>query len=311
MTKAADSSSNGAPALTARSRIYPAVAGAITALAFSSVFIKKLETLAVPVVVVAFYRVALAALLLAPFTLGLKRKEVAGLRRREYALLLAAGFCQAVHFGAWIESLKYIPIAASVVLVDSHPILVAIASYFILGEALGLRSLAGAILGIIGTAVICKDGFGGARNDLQGDGLALLGALAMAGYLLAGRKLRSRVSLLGYATPVYLACSLFLLIWVGATGSRLWPYGKLEWVYFAALALVPTILGHTVLNWALRHVPATSISISFLGEPVVAAALGFIFVSQRPSIPTVLGGTLVLAGIYLTLTGSRKDQVKA
>ena len=137
------------------------MAGAVTALAFSSVFVKKLEGLDVPAVVVAFYRVALAALLLAPFTLWLKRKELIAMRRSEYALLLAAGLCLAVHFGAWIASLEYIPIAASVVLVDSHPILVAVASYFVLGEALAPRSIAGAILGMIGTVVICKDGFWG------------------------------------------------------------------------------------------------------------------------------------------------------
>jgi drug/metabolite transporter (DMT)-like permease len=281
------------------------MAGAVTALAFSSVFVKKLEGLDVPAVVVAFYRVALAALLLAPFTLWLKRKELIAMRRSEYALLLAAGLCLAVHFGAWIASLEYIPIAASVVLVDSHPILVAIASYFVLGEVLAPRSLAGAILGMVGTVVICKDGFLGMRSDLLGDGLALLGAFAMVGYLLAGRKVRNHVSLLGYATPVYLACSLFLLMWAGVSGSRVWPYGRVEWILFAALAIVPTILGHTVLNWAIRHVPATGISISFLGEPVVAAALAFFFFGQRPSTATLIGSTLVLAGIYLTLTRRR------
>jgi drug/metabolite transporter (DMT)-like permease len=281
------------------------MAGAVTALAFSSVFVKKLEGLDVPAVVVAFYRVALAALLLAPFTLWLKRKELIAMRRSEYALLLAAGLCLAVHFGAWIASLEYIPIAASVVLVDSHPILVAIASYFVLGEVLAPRSLAGAILGMVGTVVICRDGFLGMRSDLLGDGLALLGAFAMVGYLLAGRKVRNHVSLLGYATPVYLACSLFLLMWAGVSGSRVWPYGRVEWILFAALAIVPTILGHTVLNWAIRHVPATGISISFLGEPVVAAALAFFFFGQRPSTATLIGSTLVLAGIYLTLTRRR------
>lgn len=305
MTEAAEFTTNGTPANTRRSRVYPAMAGAVTALAFSSVFVKKLEGLDVPAVVVAFYRVALAALLLAPFTLWLKRKELIAMRRSEYALLLAAGLCLAVHFGAWIASLEYIPITASVVLVDSHPILVAIASYFVLGEVLAPRSLAGAILGMVGTVVICKDGFLGMRSDLLGDGLALLGAFAMVGYLLAGRKVRNHVSLLGYATPVYLACSLFLLMWAGVSGSRVWPYGRLEWILFAALAIVPTILGHTVLNWAIRHVPATGISISFLGEPVVAAALAFFFLGQRPSKATLIGSTLVLAGIYLTLTRRR------
>ena len=305
MTKTADSGPIEARTIPGRSRIYPAIAGAVTAIAFSAIFVKKLETLAVPAVVVAFYRVALATLLLLPFTLGLKRRELARLRRGEYLLLSAAGLCLAVHFGAWITSLEYIPVAASVVLVDSHPILVAVASYFVLGEALTTRSLAGAVLGMAGTLIICKDGFWGLRTALLGDGLAMLGAFSMAGYLLLGRRIRNQVSLLAYATPVYGICAIALLIWAGGTGAHIWPYGKVEWVFFAALAIVPTTLGHTVLNWALRHVPATGISISFLGEPIAAAVLAFLFLSQLPSMTTVIGSALVLAGIYLTLSRRR------
>jgi drug/metabolite transporter (DMT)-like permease len=278
------------------------MAGAVIAMAFSSIFVTKLEALGAPAVVIAFYRVALATVLLTPAALFLKGRELIGLSRGDIASLGVAGFCLAVHFGAWIASLEYIPIATSLVLVDSHPILVAIASHFILGEPTSRRTLAGAAVGVIGTAVICKDGLWGVRVAAAGDGLALLGALALVGYLLVGRRIRSRVSLLAYATPVYAACSLFLLVWAGAAGLPLWNYGKIEWIYFTALALIPTIMGHTVLNWALRHLPATGISISFLGEPVVAAALAFLFLSQRPPIATVIGGGLVLAGIYLTLS---------
>src|SRR5260370_6255862 len=163
------------------------MAGAVVAIAFSSVFVTKLEALRVPPVVVAFYRVALATLLLTPLALSLRRRELRGLWRSELALLGVAGLCLAVHFGAWIASLEYIPIATSVVLVNSHPILVAIGSYFLLGEAPARRGIAGAIVGMIGTAVICKDGLWGVRLALLGDGLALLGALAIVGYLLAAR----------------------------------------------------------------------------------------------------------------------------
>src|ERR1700737_3169393 len=108
-----------------------------------------------------------------------------------------------------------------------------------------------------GTVFLCRDGIEGAHFAALGDGLALLGAFAMVGYLLVGRRIRARVSLLAYAVPLYSVCALFLLVWAAATRCRVWPYGKTEWIYFAALTVIPTILGHTVLNWAIRHVPAT------------------------------------------------------
>ena len=135
---------------------------------------------------------------------------------------------------------------------------------------------------------------------LKGDGLALLGAFAVVGYFIVGRKARSRISLLGYVTPLYGVCSLFLLIWVLMAGDRLAPYSAGVWAYLAALAIVPTIIGHTVFNWALKHVRPTAISLAFLGEPVLASVLALIFFAQRPPFATFVGGALVLAGVYLT-----------
>jgi len=108
-----------------------AIGFAVFALASSSIFIAKLER--VPALVIAFYRMALATGFLMPAAVALKRKELSSFGRRDFALLLLGGFCLAVHFGAWITSLKYIPISTSVVLVNSHPLFVVIASYFFLG----------------------------------------------------------------------------------------------------------------------------------------------------------------------------------
>ena len=306
-----------------RGKAEPGIAGvmtamgfAVVALAFSSIFITKLEQLEVPPLVIAFYRMTFATALLMPVALVVKRREIAALARRDLSLLVLGGFCLAVHFGAWITSLKYIPIATSVVLVNSHPLFVVIASYFFLGEKPRTRSLLGTLTGLAGMAVISHDALSGnettAGNALMGDGLALLGALSVVGYFIIGRKARARISLLGYVTPLYAVCSVFLLIWIlgtrdAASPIPLYPYRPSVWAYFAALAVVPTILGHTVFNWALKHVRPSAISLAFLGEPVVASALAFIFFSQRPPLATFIGGALVLAGVYLTTSSRQPD----
>jgi drug/metabolite transporter (DMT)-like permease len=290
------------PEETGTAGVMAAMGFAVLALAFSSIFISKLEQTAVPALVIAFYRMALATALLMPIALALKRREIAALARKDLTLLLMGGFFLAVHFGAWITSLKYIPISTSVVLVNSHPLFVAIASYLFLGETPQRRSLAGTAVGLAGMIVIAHDALGDVQLALKGDGLALLGALAVVGYFIIGRKARTRISLLGYVTPLYAVCSLFLLIWVLTTGDSLWPYSGTQWIYFTALAVVPTILGHTVFNWAIKHVRPSAISLAFLGEPVAASVLAFIFFSQRPPLATFLGGALVLTGVYLSLS---------
>jgi drug/metabolite transporter (DMT)-like permease len=285
------------------SAVFAAMFFAVFALASSSIFIAKLEQ--VPAIVIAFYRMAIATALLMPVAIALKRRELAAFTRRDMALLVLGGVCLAIHFGAWFTSLKYIPIATSVVLVNSHPLLVVIASAVFLGEKPRARSVAGTLVGLAGMLVISRDALATTQqsessNALLGDALAVIGALAVVGYFIVGRKARARMSLLGYATPLYAVCSVFLLLWALITRSRLAPYNIGEWAYFVLLAVVPTILGHTVFNWALRHVRPSTISLAFLGEPVVAGLLAFVIFGQRPPLATFIGGALILAGIYLT-----------
>lgn len=270
--------------------------------------ITELERDGVPPLVVAFYRMAITSALLTPAAMIFRRTEIRSLLKQGLGLLVLSGFCLAVHFGAWIASLKYIPISTSVVLVSSHPFLVVAASYFILHEKPTRISLVGIAIGFLGTAAICWAGIRDAGLVLSGDSLALLGAVALVGYVIIGRKIRARVSLLAYVAPLYCICSIFLLAGVVVAGDRLYPYGGSHWTYFALLAVVPTILGHTVLNWALRYVPASVVSVAFLGEPVVASMLAFLFFGQVPAISTVVGGILVLVGIYLSTFSSRPNR---
>lgn len=292
---------------TSTAGVMAAMGFAVLALAFSSIFITKLERTEVPPLVIAFYRMALATVLLMPAAVAFRRREITALARKDLVMLLLGGLFLAVHFGAWITSLKYIPISTSVVLVNSHPLFVVIASYLFLGEKPRRRSIAGTAVGLAGMIVITHNALGDIRLALKGNGLALLGALAVVGYFIVGRKARTRISLLGYVTPLYAVCSLLLLLGVLAAGEPLYPYNATQWAYFAALAVVPTILGHTVFNWAIKHVRPSGISLAFLGEPVAASGLAFIFFAQRPPLATFIGGALVLAGVYLSMSSQQSS----
>ena len=271
---------------------------AVIALAFASIFIVELQRAEVPPAVIAFYRMAIAAALLLPAAVAFKWREIAAMARGNFVILLVGGGCLALHFAAWITSLKYIPIATSVVLVNSHPLFIVVAAY-LLGERPNTQSLIGAAIGFIGMIVISQGALVDFQVAVKGDALALLGAIAVVGYFIVGRKARARMSLLGYVAPLYAVCAVFLLLWAVAEGDSLAPFPRTVWVNFAALALVPTIIGHTVFNWAIKHVKPTAISLAFLGEPVAASILALAFFGQRPPLATFLGGALVLAGVYL------------
>ena len=283
-----------------RTLVFAALGLGILGVSFSSIFTVQLARDNVAPLAIAFYRMALATVLLAPPTLVVKRSEILSLTRKEWLYLINGGLFLAVHFGSWITSLNYIPIATSAVLVNSHPLFVVLAAWLFLGEKPTRLSIIGTIAGLLGMLIIGREGLT-ADFALFGDTLAVIGALAVVGYFIIGRKVRERLSLLGYVTPLYAACSFFLLIWALATQTTLFPFSVTNWIYFAALAIVPTILGHTVFNWAIKHVRPSTISVTFLGEPVIASILAFFFFRQQPSLATLFGGVFILCGVYLTI----------
>lgn len=274
-----------------------AIAGSIVAISTSAILIRLSDA---PPLVIAFYRLLYATLLLAPFALWKARHELLQLSRRDWLGLGAVGAVLALHFASWITSLSLTSVAASVVLVTLHPVFVAFVSKRVFGEGVGTLGWIGVVLALLGGVVIVSGDLSVGQTAL-GDGLALVGALAAAIYFLAGRGYRKRLSLLAYVTPVYASCALVLGILMFTLPS---PYGGSpmhlplrDHLLFLAMALGPMILGHTVLNWALKYVTAPVIATTIVGEPVGSTLLALLILQEAPPATALAGGLLVLAGI--------------
>jgi len=139
---------------------------------------------------------------------------------------------------------------------------------------------------------------------LLGNVLALVGALTVAVYVLIGRSSRTGgVGVLPYSVVVYSAAAATLLPAALVFDVPLWGFSGETWFWLAAITLGPQLMGHTVFNWALRYVEASVISGIVLAEPVVSALLAWLVLSERPGLLTVLGGGVVLAGLYFLLKG--------
>ncbi|MFC7324696.1 DMT family transporter [Halorubrum rutilum] len=288
-------------------RVPPAAALALAVVAVSAgaILVRLSEA---PSSVAAFYRVLFTTLPLLPVALWRYRAEFARVRHRDLAFAALSGVALALHFAAWFESLEWTSVAASVTLVQAQPVFVALGAWLLLRERVTRRMAVGiavAVAGMVGMSL--GDFLGGVLvgpRPLYGNGLALVGAVTAAGYVLAGRSLRQRVSLVPYVVVVYGVCTVSLLAVVLLQGHPLAGYPSREWALFAGLALGPGLLGHTVLNWTLAHVESSVASVSLLGEPVGATLLAFVFLAEVPTPVTLVGGGVVLAGIALTSTGT-------
>lgn len=225
----------------------------------------------------------------------------------------------ALHFWCWNASLTFTSVAASVSLVNLQPAFVALVSVVWLGERPNSRQWWGIIIAILGALVVgladvpggpggivrslSSDGGSSAGRALFGDLLAVMGALMATGYYLVGRRVRQQLDLWPYVGLVYSTAFLMLLVLSIATGEALVPQPPRELAIFAGLALGPTLLGHTGLNWALAYLPAYIVNLTVLGEPIGATLLAAVIpgIGEIPGFGVVIGGSLVLLGVILTV----------
>lgn len=280
--------------------LFGAIAVAVVAVSTAAILIRLSNA---PSLTIAAYRLVFASLLLAPFAFLHRRtrRELRRLSVRDWVGLCGVGIVLAVHFAAWIESLAWTTVAASVALVTLHPVFVGLVSGWVFGEGLG-RLGWGGVLGAFGGGVVIVAGDSRlGLGSVVGDVLALVGALAAAVYFLAGRGFRGRLSLFTYVVPVYAASAVVLVVSAWGVGVGLVGFPLREYVLFFLLALVPMVVGHTVLNWALRHVSAPVVATAVLGEPVGATLLALALLGEVPPLVTVVGGLVVLGGIGLVV----------
>lgn len=292
-----------------------ALAVAVAAVSTSAILVRYS---AAPDGVKAFYRVLFMTALVVPVALGRSRGRAAlrSLSGRDLVIATVTGAALAIHFFAWFISVELTTVAASVTLVQTQPVFVAIGAYLVLREPPRRLAVGGILLAVAGAAVMALGEPGSiAGESAVGNGLAVVGAVMMAAYVLVGRDLRQRVPLFPYVTVVYTAATVVLLgiVLVQGTGSGegllayLVDYPPREYLIFAAMAVGPGLFGHTVVNWALEHVESEVVSVSLLGEPLGSAVLAVALLGEVPPQPTVVGGAVVLAGIYLT-TRAREDE---
>jgi len=273
----------------------------VLAASTAAIFIKLCDA---PALIIATYRMVFASLILLPYALYKKTGRTWG--RKEIGWLILSGFFLSLHFTFWIGSLKYTSVASSVVLVTTYPIFVGIGSRLFLKERMGLFLIFGIMLSILGSGLISYGDMAISREALMGDGLALLGAITVSGYFLVGRKMRKSQDLLSYIFPVYSTAGFLLVIFSLLSQKNFIGYSWTTYLFLFLLALIPQLIGHTTINWALKYLPASMVAITYLGEPVGSTILAYFILNEALTPWKIFGGILILAGILTAL--ERKPQ---
>lgn len=287
----------------------PALVVGILSISSASIFI-KLSTDA-PALVIAAARMAIATLVLLPILTATRGGRLLKLPSSQIKFVALAGVMIAAHFAFWITSLKHTSVLSSVVLVTTNPLFVGIGSYVFFKERINRGLVLGILLGAAGGVLITLSDARGAPGSVYGNLLSLGGAIMMSGYLMIGRRVRRNVDALSYLLSVNGVAAVLLCAAVAVVGQSPLGYRTTTYVYFLLLGIVPQLIGHGVLNYALKHVTATLIAVCILGEPIGATLFAYFFLHEPIAGLQAVGGGLILAGIFVSARSQPTDVSRA
>jgi drug/metabolite transporter (DMT)-like permease len=294
----------------AREENLPAYLGliiAVIAVSWASIFVRWCGD--TPALVISFYRMFWSTVILLLYQL--LRNPTAlrfqNLSCRSRQLIFLAGILLALHFATWIASIQMTKIAHSLVLMSTHPVFALLLSPLFLRERGSWYAVVAAILTLFGIITIAGQDVLSFDGKFLGDMLALASALFVTLYMLIARHQRDKIDLIPYLVAVYASATVGLFLLILFNGYSIFHYPVEVHGIMFLLALIPTGIGHSLINWAARKIPVYKVNFSILGEPVIASILAYFLFQEQPYGLFYLGAAFIMLGIFLALMdpGSR------
>ncbi|MEB3757789.1 MAG: DMT family transporter [Desulfurococcales archaeon] len=253
----------------------------------------------VPGSAASFWRMIISALLLTPLAVKPSYNEnyPSTLTLNSILVGMAAGLMLGIHMSSWLESLAYASVAVSTTIVCTHALFSSVFSIGI-GEPPRKPQIIGIVISLVGVFLLTG---ADPSSSVLGGILALIGAVSGGAYFVLGRVSRNKLSLKLYLPITYATAAFVSLLFSYIQGEPLTGYTLESWGYLLLLALIPNVIGHSLLNLSLRFSTATTVTGAVLGEPVGATVLAFILLGQHPPVTVYLYMGIVLLGVALSV----------
>lgn len=267
-------------------------------LSTSAIFVRLIDA---PVAVIAFYRLLFSWIIMLPILILNKKfiYELKSITFKQYFLCAISGLLLAAHYVFWFESLNYTSVSSSTALVTLQPIFAVILSYILFKEKTNHIGILGIILSILGSSFIGWQDFQNDTLALYGDSLALFAAFIITGYFFIGQFLRKNMSVFSYSIIGYASSSFFLYFYAIFKGSSFTNYNKETWYLFVFLALFSTIFGQMLINWVLKWLSATTVSVVILTEVIWATLLSIIVLNEQINSNQIIGISSIIIGLIV------------
>ncbi len=289
----------GAPTVGALALAVAAVSSSAPLVAFA----------AAPALAIAFWRNMLSVAVLGPFSLARRRAEfralTVGAGRREGLYCVLSGLALATHFATWMPSVQLTTVAAATALVATQPVWQGLIARW-QGRRLPAAVWAGIALAVLGAALATGADLTVSGRAVAGDLLAVAGGMFAAVYTAFGERARATISTTTYTTISYGVCAAVLLVVCLLGGVRLHGYDPGTWLAILGLVAGAQLLGHSMFNYALHRVSATTVSVLILLEAPGAALIAWVWLGQLPRPLALPGLALLLAGVAVVILGGAR-----
>ncbi len=274
-------------------------------LSFSSIFVRFADA---DSIVLAFYRMAFATLLLAPVIFMRHREEYRKLSAKQFVFCALGGVCFGLHLHLAFMAFASTTIAAATVLINTEVFFVALGEFVLEKKRISFRQLAAILTAFAGSVIIAGGDAASGMARLSGDLFALLGAFGSAIYTLMAKRSRKELSTTAYTGIVYFFAMATIGGMMAADHTPFVGYAPLNYLLALGLALIPTFLGHSIFSYCLKYESAAYVSLVKLLEPVFATIMGIFFFKEIPAAMTAAGGLLVICGIIIYIRSSLNDE---
>lgn len=270
----------------------------VFALSTSAIFVKLAGA---PSSITAFYRLFFALLFLLPLLLLDKAswQDLRSLSKRQWQTGLLSGLFLAIHYILWFESLNYTSVASSTVIVTLQPLFSFVGSYFLFKERFSTGAIISSIVALIGSFIIAWGDFQISMQALYGDLLAFIAAGFITAYFFIGQHMRQKLAVVPYSILGYAASAFFLAVYALSQQLSFIDYSQSTWTAFLGIAFISTILGQMLLNWLLKWLSTSVISMSILGETIGTCILAYFILGEIITLRQGIGIIVTLFGLGL------------
>jgi len=285
----------------------------VVAVSSSAVLIRLMQAEGMPSIAIAALRLSISAIILSPMAWLRGRDELRQLPAKSWVLIIVSGIFLALHFIFWISSLEQTSVLISTVLVVTSPIWVSLLEVIFLRARFGRDVVFGLLITLTAGFLIALTGNTdvAGKDSTNGAVLALLGAMAVAVYLVIGRSVRAKLSLFPYIWSVYSCAALVLLIACAINGVALTGYSNTAYLLVAANAVLSQVIGHSSFNYAVKYMPATYIGVATQLEPVMSALMAFFILSESLMAVQIVIGVQILLGVLLVVLAPPRTAVES